>query len=234
MAPLAKKVAAKRAISPQRRAMEGNIHVAKKETGIDEETYRAMMAEATGKSSLTQLTDAEAEQLLGVFKAKGWQAKSKSGVTPRRNARADHPVAKKARAMWISLHQLGAIENGSEQALEAFAARQLKCDRLQWTRQDHADGLIEALIGIARRHGWDAKHRDLAVVKVRLMEALLSNLIENGLADASWDLAEAAGEIAGFKTNCPLTPRNWGEPAFTEISQKFAQLLKTGRENSNV
>jgi phage gp16-like protein len=189
-----------------------------------------MMHEATGKSSLTQLTDAEAERLLGVFKAKGWQAKPKSGSksVSGRNARADHPVAKKARAMWISLHQLGAIENGSEQALEAFAARQLKCDRLQWARQDHADGLIEALMGIARRHGWDAKHRDLAVVKVRLMEALLAKLIEAGLADPDWDLADAACAIAGFGTNCPRTPRCWGDAAFTHITQEFAERLKSG------
>jgi phage gp16-like protein len=40
-------------------------------------------------------------------------------------AAADHPFAAKARALWISLYHLGAIDNPSEQALEAFARRQL-------------------------------------------------------------------------------------------------------------
>jgi phage gp16-like protein len=230
MAALAKSAAPARFVSPRRRSMEGKVHVAKKEMGIDEDTYRGMMMDVTGKASLTQLSDREVEQLVEHFKTKGWQAKPKSGpLTSSR--RADHPIAKKARALWISLHQLGAIKNNSEQALEAFAKKQLKCDRLQWTRQDHADGLIEALIGIGRRHGWDAKHKSVPVIKVRLIEAILVKLKAAGYAGESWNLAEAANRIAGFETDSPSAPVSWGDSAHVAIINKFAHLLKTGRKD---
>jgi phage gp16-like protein len=220
-----------RFVSPRRRSMEGKVHVAKKEMGLDEDTYRGMMMNVTGKASLTQLSDAEVEKLIEDFKTKGWQAKPKSGAAGGVAKRADHPVARKARALWISLYQLGAIENHSEQALEAFAARQLKCDRLQWTRQDHADGLIEALVAIARRNGWDPKSKSLPEVKVRLIEAILTKLKEAGYAAENWSLSEAAERIAGFETNSPSTPCSWGDSAHVAIINKFAHLLKTGRKD---
>ncbi|MFX8708345.1 regulatory protein GemA, partial [Acinetobacter baumannii] len=65
-----------------------------------------------------------------------------------------HPMARKARALWISLHKLGVVHNPSEQALEAFAKRQLGCEKLVWARQSDAYRLIEALKSMAERAGW--------------------------------------------------------------------------------
>jgi hypothetical protein len=71
------------------------------------------------------------------------------------------PLALKARAMWKSLWNLGAVRSGDERALEAFAKRQLGVDRLQWADAAIAYRLIEALKGMAERAGWP---QDLAGV----------------------------------------------------------------------
>jgi hypothetical protein len=75
----------------------------------------------------------------------------RQGFTPKKAASsaADHPFAAKARALWISLYHLGAIDNPSEQGLEAFARRQLQCMKMQWANQAQAYKLIEALKAIA-------------------------------------------------------------------------------------
>ena len=72
---------------------------------------------------------------------------------------ATHPMARKARALWISLHHLGVVQNPAEEALEAFARRQLKCERLSWANQRDAHKLIEALKAMAQRHAGDRPRR---------------------------------------------------------------------------
>ncbi|MFN3749357.1 MAG: gp16 family protein, partial [Sphingorhabdus sp.] len=133
-----------------RRAMIGKVHVAKKELGLDDDSYIAVIARVThGKMSSADCSDAELVAVIEEFRKLGWQAKPKNPA-PRH---ADHATARKARALWISLAQLGAIENGSEKALEAFATRQTGVDRMQWTDQALMYKLIEALNAIAMRNG---------------------------------------------------------------------------------
>lgn len=143
------------------KSLLAKVHIARKELGLDEDTYRDVLEAATGKRSAAALDDRDLVKVIEHFKARGWkptvvaggkQGAAASGRSPRR---ADHPVARKARALWISLHQLGAVENPSEQALEAFAKRQLGVDRLQWADQSQGFKLIEALKRMAERAGWD-------------------------------------------------------------------------------
>jgi phage gp16-like protein len=135
---------------PERRSLIAKVHVAKKEMGLLDDDYRAMLIEVTGRSSSADCTVAELRKLVEHMKAKGFQPKKASSA-------ADHPFAKKARAMWISLYHLGAIDNPSEQALEAFARRQLGCMKMQWANQAHGYKVVEALKAIAERNGWDQK-----------------------------------------------------------------------------
>jgi hypothetical protein len=139
----------------------------------------------TGQISAAACSEAQLARVLDEFKAKGWAPK---GAPAREVARAskprpaDHPVAKKARAMWISLHQLGAVRESSEAALEAFARRQLRVEKLQWADQSQGFRLIEALKAMAEREGWsqdlsfvDAEHQ-LHVLKGNLIRALQKKL----------------------------------------------------------
>jgi len=105
-----------------RRAMLAKIHVARKELALAEDDYRQIMLDETGNTSAADCTEGELERALKRFAALGFKpqpAKASSRA-------AQHPMARKARALWISLYHLGAVRSPSEQALEAFARRQLK------------------------------------------------------------------------------------------------------------
>lgn len=190
-------VPARFAPNPRRRAMIAKVHIVSKQAGMTEEDYRATMRRVTGKVSAADCSDGQLEALLAVFSAKGFG----SGIKPKKSgqpARADHPVARKARAMWISLGLLCAIEDPSEAALEAFAARQLGCAKMQWMNQAQADRLIEALKAMAERHGWGqslaglAKIHHVHALKRGLCDAILVKLKREALVPVGYGLGAAA------------------------------------------
>jgi phage gp16-like protein len=131
------------------------IKIAVKDLGIADDDYRLMLERLTGETSSTRCSDAQLGLVLDELKRKGWRprpaAVARRGSKPRA---ADHPLARKARALWISLHQLGEVRDPSEAALEAFARRQLGVTRLQWAVPAESAALIEALKAMADRAGW--------------------------------------------------------------------------------
>ena len=200
---------AARATKPDsgRRALLAKVHLAQKDLGLKDDVYRDVLEELTGHRSAADCTVAELENLVAHFRAKGFVPKSvvggrKDSAVQRRPRPADHPVAKKARALWISLHQLGVIENASEQALEAFAKRQLGVERMQWMDQDQSSKLIDALKDWAKREGWDQdlrgieKRLHIRTLKVRLAWAQAKRLGEafsaTNLSDRDLDMAIVA------------------------------------------
>lgn len=228
------KAAPRRQLSPQRRSMEGKVQVAKMELALDEDSYRDVMMRITKRASIKVCTDEEVIALINEFKRQGWQAKPKN--PPRfansRSRGADHPTARKARALWISLEQLGAIGNASEAALEAFVKRQMGAERLQWADQGQMDKVIEALTAIARRHGWEPKQPNVKAIKAALVAAILTKLKAKGYADEDWHIATAADRIAGFIHPQGFTqPTMWEPGDLDAVIRKFAHLLKTGRKD---
>lgn len=167
--------AARFAPNPARRAMLAKVHLARKELGLSETDYRAILERVTGKSSAGALSTSELHDALAEFRRLGWEP-----ALERRGRPADHPSARKARALWISLGQLGAIRDSSDAALEAFARRQLGCDRLQWADQALAYKLIEALKAMAERAGWrqDVNGLDPEQASIELLRRLVLRLNE--------------------------------------------------------
>ncbi|MFQ3665563.1 MAG: regulatory protein GemA [Sphingomonadaceae bacterium] len=162
------------AADPRRRACLAKVHLARKELRLSEDDYRTIVERATGKRSAGDLEIEGLEHLLREFERLGWQP-GPGGHKPQPARAADHPAARKARALWISLQQLGAIDNGSEAALEAFARRQLGCARLQWADQAQVYKLTEALKAIAARHGWHLTGwaADDVIALIRLLDSRL-------------------------------------------------------------
>lgn len=160
MSAPSRKPAPRRSASP----LLAKVHIAKKDLRLSDEHYRDVLERITGQRSAAGLSDAQLIAVLKHFEGEGFKpkviagAKAASSSAPKIGRRAaDHPVARKARALWISLHQLGVVENGSEAALEAFAKRQLGVDALQWADQSHAEPLIKGLKAMAERAGWSQK-----------------------------------------------------------------------------
>lgn len=150
--------AARPLVAAHRRAMIAKVHLGAKDLGLDEDARRDVLQRVTGHRSSADCTDDQLDAVLAEFKRLGWKSTTPGGKA----GAAKHPVALKARAMWISLWNLGAIRNGSEKALEAFAARQLGVDRLQWADQAKGKSLLEALKKMAEREGWS---QDLRLVR---------------------------------------------------------------------
>lgn len=192
--------AVKKQSDSYRRSMIAKIHVAKKQLGMVDDDYRQLLFNSTGKVSSAKCSDAELNQIIKALENKGFKALSSKG-----SKAADHPSAKKARALWISLHHLGAVRNSSERALESFAREQLQVARLQWADQSQSYKLIEALKAMANREGWDQNvpygvlgQDKLVLLNKRLCEAILLKIKAADLCPADWDLADAADRLCGM------------------------------------
>ena len=215
-----------------RRAMIGKIKIAQKQLDMLDDDYRQLLMRVTGRTSAADCSEPQLAAMLDALKAMGF--KEMPARPGGKGKAADTPVAKKARALWISLYQLGAIDNANERALEAFARRQLG-ERLQWANQAHGYKLIEALKAIAERHGWsmgpvaiDAFRTEPASVRQiqeRLCQTILAKLKKQGWAPDHWSLPVAAFALTGEEPEREAA--YFTAEQLTRIAAKFGELLRT-------
>lgn len=223
-------VPARFASDPRRRAMLAKIHLAPKQLGLDEADYRAIIHRVTGHYSAGQCDMRQLDALIAEFTRMGFRA-SAAPVGNRRGRPkpASHPVARKARAMWISLGLLCAVRNMKEPALEDFAKRQLGCERFAWANQSESDRIIEALKNMARRHGWAhdltglEKQYHIHALKVQLCDAILVKLQRAGIVPTKWTLARSAWELAGLGD--PDAVR-FDEREYEQIAAALGKILR--------
>lgn len=203
--------------SKQRRnSMLGKLAIGWKAINMVEADYRQAMFERTGQTSAANCTDAQLETMLEFLKSKGFRPIPKPG-----KAKAQHPMARKARAMWISLYQLGAVHNASEEALEGFAKRQLKCEKLVWARQSDARSLIEALKAMATRHGWPQPNLPPIQLQASLCEAILAKLKDKGIAPADWSIHDAQHKLCGIDKR-----EAWTAEDYQRLAEALGQKLR--------
>ncbi|MBD8554899.1 regulatory protein GemA [Rhizobium sp. CFBP 8762] len=119
------------------------IHVAKKQLGFDDDTYRAKLRVITGKTSTKSMTETERQQVLTVLRSEGFKP-----IERRANGRQKltGPFAKKLQALWIAGYNLGLIEKNDDAALLAFVKRQTGIDHTRFLHfPDDAAKAIEGL-----------------------------------------------------------------------------------------
>lgn len=204
---------------PAKRAMVAKVQIAKKQLGLDDGDYRAILERVTGETSSAKLDIRQLDAVLVELKRLGFMAVS---AKPGRPRAADHPSAKKARALLISLQLLGVIRDASEGALEAFARRQMGCERFQWADQQQCYKLIEALKAIATRNGWDqstaGEDDPVRALKERLCAAILRRMIALGAAPAGRRLRDEVAADYGL--------RRIGDLTHAELERLSARLGK--------
>lgn len=136
------------------------MHVAKKQLGLDDETYRAALVQVTGKSSSASMTEAERQNVLEHFRASGFK-----GASTGRRKPLEGRFAAKLQALWIAGWNLGLVRDRDDRALIAFVRRQTGIDHVRFLRHGQdAMKAIEALKGWLERSGgvdWKA-HQDPA------------------------------------------------------------------------
>lgn len=118
------------------------IHVAKSKLLLDNETYRLLLEEETGKTSTQLMKVWELEKVVKRMKSSGF--KVRKPVAAKRPP-ADEPQAKKIRALWLALHEGGLVRDPSETALCRYVKRQTGIEALQWLNPQQASQVIEAL-----------------------------------------------------------------------------------------
>lgn len=122
-------------------SMLAAIHVAKKQLGLDDDTYRAVLVRVTGKDSTRAMSEAERQRVVEEFRKAGFKKASKPSKT-----RAAGSYRAKLQALWIALWNLGLINDPSDDAMTAFVRRQAKLDHTRFLfHHEDASAVIEAL-----------------------------------------------------------------------------------------
>jgi phage gp16-like protein len=129
------------------------ISIGKKNLKLDDDIYRPMLKRLTGKESLKLMTEHQLSLVLDHFKkALGFvpappKANTKSNAKPKPRS----PAANKIRAIWITMHKQGFLENGSDRALDAYCQRMTKTKNgqgvqyLVWLDNWQAQSVLESL-----------------------------------------------------------------------------------------
>ncbi|MGZ8066661.1 gp16 family protein [Aeromonas salmonicida] len=108
------------------------VQVGRRALGLDEETYRELLTQQSGKRSAAELTLQELEKVLVAMKAAGFKPTVKrpvKGVTSQRLSPVSGALVRAGeigviRAVWITMHRHGLLRDGSETALNHYVERQ--------------------------------------------------------------------------------------------------------------
>lgn len=117
------------------------IHIARKELGLDDDTYRSVLMRVTRKPSSAAMSAAERQKVIAEFKRLGFKPKNSFGRRPQ----SDKPYIRKVFALWGELKRKGIWRDPSPHALRQFVKNMTDCDdpeRLTWPQ---ARDVIEAL-----------------------------------------------------------------------------------------
>lgn len=144
--------------APDARARElAAIHVAKKQLGLDDDTYRDALFAITRKRSAGDLDQAERQRVLDHFRGLGF----KRPVNRPQRARVDHGkkpvVAEDKRALVDKIEALLADGARPWNYARAMARRMFGVEQLEWASAGQLHSLVAAL-EYQKRRGWKSRN----------------------------------------------------------------------------
>jgi phage gp16-like protein len=123
-----------------RRGLLATVHCARKDLALDEDTYRLVLEQATGKRSAADLTDAELVQIIEGFRQRGWQPAIRKSHKP-----SDKAHVRKVWALWGDLCKRGALRKPTRDALRSFVKRLTGVSDPEWLTVAQSRRVIESL-----------------------------------------------------------------------------------------
>lgn len=221
-----------RADDGRRRQLLAKVHLAKKDLALTEDSYRDRLHQVTGRRSAADCSDQQLVAVIESMKSIGWKDRParRAGGRPL----ADGPQARKARAQWLSLWNLGVVEQPGERALAAFVRRQTGREDLRFCDSAQLNKVIDGLKAMLARafdeagapdrqfpHTTDAVLNDRVEV-VRAQWATLHRWgavrIPGDGAIASWGQWEVAPNFAG--------PNQWTREQLDDAIAQLGQWLR--------
>lgn len=132
------------------------VQVGRRELGLDEEDYRALLESVTGARSAKGLSATKLEAVITAMKGLGFKVKGGAKVNGRRSppssAKVQAPEVRKLRAIWITMFNDGLLQDGSEDALGSYIRRMtananggIGVNRAEWLTSAQAERVLEAL-----------------------------------------------------------------------------------------
>jgi hypothetical protein len=212
------------AAQEQRRRDLAAIHAEAKVRGLDEDTRRDIIERVSGGRTRSAGDLDAAERAAVIDQIRGRPAPSPGQGRPKGRLAAS-PTAKKARALWLALADLGELDDASERALAGFCKRQAGIDSLAWISPEQGNRVIEALRARCGRAGFEPPQTggtqdSIEGAKQALVRALWARLADVGAVKRrDGDALDAwCGRIQGRKTGLALLTARELDRAAAELS----------------
>lgn len=167
-----------------RKAALAQIHIAKKQLGMDEDTYRENLHQVTGKRSCSDMHISELYRVIAHMEKCGFKRKKPAGKKQQYSPKASGQYIDVMRAIWIQMHQCGMIEDGSETALERWAKRQssqlnngIGIEKLDWLEREPeiVAKVLESLKQWCKRVNRNWQRDDFAKIQNHMLESGLNS-----------------------------------------------------------
>ena len=130
----------------RRRAELAQIHIARKDLRLDEDTYRELLRNRFGKTSAGDLDDHERGRLLAHFRDCGWRPKAPAGRSiGRQRGKTRSPYLRKINAILADTQR-------PWRYAESMAARMFSVERLEWCTDQQLRKIVAALTYDQNRH----------------------------------------------------------------------------------
>lgn len=124
------------------------IHIAKTQLGLDDDTYRAILARVAGVRSAKDLSPRQIGAVIAEFERLGWvpkAAKKTTRATPK-------PAVDRSKLVGKIEAFLAEADRPWEYA-DGMALKMFKVERVEWCDCDQLRRLVAALTYDAKRHG---------------------------------------------------------------------------------
>jgi len=216
------------------------IHVGRKQLGLDEETYRAMLCRVTGKSSAKDMSEGERAAVVREMRRCGFKPSLrdiKKGIKGSFNKgkKARSGLYRKLQALWIAGWNLGVVRDRTDKGLDGFIAR--KCGGVEVQAVEALKGWLgrETLVDWGGTRYYCDEERVAAAQWLMLCELTRGGLAvrpdrkcKNGEVYRPGGFMAAIQGIVG-RSRSEMRAQDWHE-VMNELGERLRHLKELRRE----